>query len=232
MSEMSRRSRVESRAAKSASDAQAERRTNDPVKDAGEPIRANAGVGGIRSTPAADSVQATCTAGMTRSCCSSGVQTCTNDEFALWGPCLDRDGMPLKCDECTGSSCDTAEHHDAGEPPDAGQRDAGRERVDDASVPLDAGQCGPGMVCKPGSLRYCDDSSIAEWTVSTCTAAGQWDPCVATTIPPELDGVGDCTATSFSPESCCSQKHICCQEDEFGLLDAWGSDSCAGLNCP
>jgi hypothetical protein len=40
--------------------------------------------------------EACTTIGATRTCCN-GTQTCTGNEFAAWGPCLDSNGAPVKC---------------------------------------------------------------------------------------------------------------------------------------
>jgi hypothetical protein len=59
--------------------------------------------------------------GSTRSCCTTGTETCTGGaEFPSWGPCLDSKGAPLSCPVgCapgeTGSGCDGGV--DAGPPP-------------------------------------------------------------------------------------------------------------------
>jgi hypothetical protein len=167
-----------------------------------------------------------CSSGMTRVCCGAGKQVCGDGEFPSWGPCQDAAGEPLVCSGCSDPQSEFA--CDAGaQEPDAGQPEP------DAGKPLDAGmECGPGMACKPGSIRYCDASRVAEWTFSTCSTEGQWGECVATTIPAVLDGVGGCSATSYSPESCCPQRMLCCQDGAGGLFDPFGGDDCAALSCP
>lgn len=174
----------------------------------------------------AGSVTASCTAGMARSCCGTGMQICEGVEFVSWGPCLDASGKALQCAQCADQACDAGMTvMDAGVP----ARDAGQ----DAGPRPDAGhECGPGMECRPSSTRYCDESGIAEWTVSTCSEHGKWGACTATSIPPELDGVGDCSATSYSPESCCPQAQLCCQDGFGGLFNPFGSAACDALNCP
>jgi hypothetical protein len=57
----------------------------------------------------------TCTPpGMMRVCCGNGVQTCSNDEFPTWGPCLSASGSVLTC--CIPDELQTC---DGGVPPDA-----------------------------------------------------------------------------------------------------------------
>jgi hypothetical protein len=83
------------------------------------------------------------------------------------------------------------------------------------------------MKCKPGAIRYCDESSIAEWTKSTCDESGQWGPCVETTAP---KGTG-CKPDSYSPEKCCPPLKLCCQDDNGPFVD-FGSGACAAIACP
>jgi hypothetical protein len=87
------------------------------------------------------------------------------------------------------------------------------------------------MVCKPGSIRYCDDPA-AEWTLATCNSSGQWDPCVPTSPPAGAMGMGDCSPINYSPEMCCPGLHLCCQNDPFGPFVDFGSGACADVNCP
>jgi hypothetical protein len=166
------------------------------------------------------------TQGATRACCGSGTQTCSGLEFSTWGPCLDRAGSPLSCNACGpgefGPGCDAGV--DAGKPHDAGS-DSGHP------PPPDAGRCGSGMACKPGSIRYCD-TPLSEWSLATCTASGQWGTCVATTVPAGAVGIGDCSPTDYSPEMCCPQLHLCCQNDPTGPFVDFGSGACAEVSCP
>ena len=87
------------------------------------------------------------------------------------------------------------------------------------------------MECKPGAIRYCDDPA-GEWTMSTCDATGTWGPCLVTTVPDGAIGLGDCSPTDYSPEMCCPQLFLCCQNDPFGAFEDWGSGACAAVSCP
>lgn len=155
--------------------------------------------------------------GVTRICCGRGVQTCAGtSEFPTWGPCLDDGGASIACDCAAGEfGCDAG--IDAGTPPDAG--------TDSGTPPA----CGPGMVCKPGSIRYCDDPA-AEWTQSTCDATGQWLPCVPATIPAAANGAG-CAQDDYAPEMCCAVAVICCQDNPDGPFKDFGSGACAAVDC-
>lgn len=107
--------------------------------------------------------------------------------------------------------------------------DAGSSKTADASPAssdtTNAG-CSAGMVCKPGSIRYCD-SKIAEWTKSTCDAAGNWGPCVETTAP----SGPNCDPNSYSPEKCCPGLELCCQDETNGPFVDYGSGACAAVAC-
>jgi hypothetical protein len=137
--------------------------------------------------------------------------TCKDNEFA-------------NCDGGIDSGVDSGV--DSGRPPtrpDAG-KDGGQQSMPDAG-------CGPGMECKPGAIRYCDDPA-SEWTKSTCDANGMWGPCVAATVPAGAEGLGDCSPTDYSPEMCCGQLSLCCQNDPNGLFEDFGSGACAAVSCP
>jgi hypothetical protein len=83
------------------------------------------------------------------------------------------------------------------------------------------------MVCKPGSIRYCDEPA-AEWTKSTCDATGNWGPCVPTDAPA---GPG-CDKNSYAPEKCCPGLKLCCQDNPGGPFVDFGSGGCAAIACP
>jgi hypothetical protein len=125
------------------------------------------GAGGLGSgTPgaggstggSADGVGDPCTAdGTTRSCCSTGRQTCGGTvEFKMWGPCLDTSGKTVTCTTHGGpAACGTEEF----------------PQSCDASVPVDAGwprvcgagEFGPNCVGDggvPPMPKLCDDESI------------------------------------------------------------------------
>jgi len=158
-------------------------------------------------------------AGTTRQCCGTGVQTCTGVEFPIWGPCVDGLGAEVVC-----TRCDTNEFGpgcDAGAAPDAGTPEP------DAGTPT---ECGPGMECKPGAVRYCDMAG-AEWSQSTCDATGHWPACVPATIPPAANGQG-CAQNDYAPEMCCGPAMICCQDNPDGPFLDFGSGACAAVSCP
>jgi hypothetical protein len=146
--------------------------------------------------------------GSTRKCCGRGIQTCQGNEFAAWGPCVDTNGATVACSTpCAGNETTSCDAGVDSPPPDAG--------------------CGPGMVCKPGAIRYCDVTGT-EWTKSTCQPTGTWGPCVATLAP---KGAG-CTQASFAPEVCCPPLHLCCQDNPGGPWKDWGGGGCAAVGCP
>jgi hypothetical protein len=147
--------------------------------------------------------------------CPCGTQTCSGTaEFLTWGPCLDATGAPAVCPPSLPLP-----------PPPCGTSET--DASCDAAPPPDAG-CGPGMVCKPGAVRYCDEQQISEWTKSTCDPTGNWGPCVPTIAPV---GVG-CSQASFSPEVCCPPLHLCCQNDPNGPWMDWSGGGCAIIKCP
>ena len=159
----------------------------------------------------------------TRTCCGKGVQSCMgDDEFPIWGPCADEEGSPVSC---TGCGEDEFGGCDAGMPPPP---DAGEPPPQDAGEPPD--KCGPGMECKPGSVRYCDMFAL-DWSVADCDATGHWGDCVATTIPAAADGEG-CAQDDYAPELCCGVAKICCQNSANGPFLDYGSGACAAVNCP
>jgi hypothetical protein len=94
-----------------------------------------------------------------------------------------------------------------------------------------SGSCGPGMVCKPGAVRYCDTGGF-DFMASTCTSSGQWGPCVIAPMP-----AGWCEPPgNFSPELCCPPLFLCCQDNPGGPFKDWavpeGSGACAAVSCP
>ena len=151
-----------------------------------------------------------------------------SDEFPVWGPCVDGAGTEIVCSGC---GVDEFRGCDAGTPPppppppqDAG----GPPPPRDAGTP--PGECGPGMECKPGSVRYCDVFGF-EWSESECDATGHWGECVATTIPAAADGAG-CAQDDYAPELCCPIAVICCQDNPSGPFVDFGSGACADISCP
>ncbi len=152
--------------------------------------------------------------GSTRSCCTTGTQTCSGNEFPTWGPCLDSVGGAVTC----ALGCIAGEN---GKGCDGGV-DSG---ADSGGAP--DGGCTPGMVCKPGAIRYCDVTGT-EWTRSACDATGNWGPCLATTAP---NGAG-CVQSSFQPEICCPPLHLCCQDNPGGPWKDWSSGGCVAISCP
>jgi hypothetical protein len=186
------------------------------------------GGGNSRSDAGANTPESCSDVGSTRACCNGGTQTCGgNGEFAAWGPCQNSGGATVSC--TTTCKDDEFGHCDGGMDSgvDSGLPDAGRDSGQDMP---DAG-CGAGMECKPGAIRYCDDPA-AEWTMSTCDPTGTWGPCVLTTVPNGAIGLGDCSPTDYSPEMCCPQLFLCCQNDPFGAFEDWGSGACAAVSCP
>jgi hypothetical protein len=79
--------------------------------------------GGSIVLPDGAMLESCTTIGATRVCCSHGTQTCTGNEFAAWGPCLDSTGALLTCGQ-TGGGCDSPIGCDAsvdtGQPPPDG----------------------------------------------------------------------------------------------------------------
>lgn len=192
---------------------------------------AGAGTGGAGSTddPNVSTQDAPCaTAGTTRQCCGTGVQTCMGVEFPTWGLCVDGLAQEVVCNSCAtnefGPGCD------AGTPPPEPppQQDAGPPPEPDAGVP--PAECGPGMECKPGSVRYCDVAGL-EWSLSTCDSTGHWGTCVATAIPAAANGQG-CAQNDYAPEMCCGPAVICCQDNPGGPFLDFGSGACLAVSCP
>jgi hypothetical protein len=105
---------------------------------------AASGAGHAGSGSSAVGYQVCTVLGATRSCCGSGVQTCTGEvEFANWGPCLDRKGSVVSC------------------PHSCAEDEFGRC---DAGTPLDAGHyCGQeefSPSCDAGMPSLCTDKTI------------------------------------------------------------------------
>jgi hypothetical protein len=164
------------------------------------------GFGSLQDGSVSDAAPAEkCTvAGSTRSCCGTAQQTCMGMEFPVWGPCLDSKGAMVTC----GGPCGLSELHpcDASVPP----------------PPMDAGPCGPGFECIPGSIRWCDNP-IANWSLSTCDQTGHWGNCVAHA------GIPGC-GSNYAPDTCCTSRHLCCQWEVNGPFVDFGG-ACAALSC-
>jgi hypothetical protein len=88
--------------------------------------------------------------GQTRACCAeAGHQTCGgNDEFTMWGPCLDDDGKRVTCTFHDTADCGTAEFSascdgvpDAGGPRVCGEGEFGDACVGDGGLPPKPGLC-------------------------------------------------------------------------------------------
>jgi hypothetical protein len=198
---------------------------------------ASGGVAGAPSTPApgtgaggASGAAMPCeSVGATRPCCDGGTQTCQGEEFPEWGACLDTGGAVLTCTTCLPElgNCD-AGTPDAGTTcvPELGNCDGGVDAGPPPPTP-----CGPGMECKPGSVRYCDIAG-SEWSKAICEASGVWGPCLPIEVPPEVIGHGDCSATDYSPEMCCPPLFWCCQDNPGGPFKDFGSGACAAVACP
>jgi hypothetical protein len=155
--------------------------------------------------------------GSTRSCfCGTGTQACTgaSTEFTtgIWGPCLDGTGATVTSCPVLEAGCGNMNELDAS---------------CDAPPPPPDGGCGPGMICKPGRVRYCDVTGM-EWTKSECDSTGNWGPCLPTIAPV---GAG-CDPASFQPELCCPPLQLCCQDNPGGPWKDWSSGACAAIGCP
>jgi hypothetical protein len=89
--------------------------------------------------------------GATRSCCTGGTQTCSGgQEFATWGPCVDRKGAKLNC----GLTCETNEF---GMCKDAGLPDGGLTcETNEFGMCKDAGLPDGGLTCKDSEFGSCD----------------------------------------------------------------------------
>jgi len=104
------------------------------------------------------------TIGMTRACCTTGMQTCSGaSEFANWGPCLDANGVVLQCggggnDTCLNAEfgCSTSTPRDGG----TGDHCAPGEFGPGCSggPPPPPGPPPPGPPPPPGSL--CADATV------------------------------------------------------------------------
>jgi hypothetical protein len=131
--------------------------------------------------------------GATRVCCGNGTQTCqAPGELLSWGPCLDAQGSALSCAGCGElASCDGGAPTSS--PPDM------------ASAPPTA------CVCKPDSVRWCDENVPGvEWSKQQCTAASTWGPCVSS--PPPAGCAGP---DGYNPV-CCAGLGLCCQDGVNG----------------
>jgi hypothetical protein len=168
--------------------------------------------GSLLGSPTGRGENSRCTIpGATRPCCGTGTQTCEGKEILAWGACsASCDAPPPATPPPSPSS-----KGDAGPPADGGPVNTGGGNV-----------CKAGMDCKPGAIRYCD-TSIAEWSKSTCDASGKWGACVAATAP---SGPG-CSQNSYSPEKCCPGLKLCCQDNPGGPFVDFGSGACAAVLC-
>lgn len=155
--------------------------------------------GGASSSSACD------TPGATRACGSTGTQTCTaSGEIRSWGACV-------------GDTVATPPPPSPAAPPPVA--DAG-----DAGPASQAGACAGG-VCKPGSVRYCDDD-IEDWHLQQkWLAVGQWSACAMATTSPA--GAGP-----IKNKKTCMANKLCCQEDEGAPFVDYGTGACAALGCP
>lgn len=97
------------------------------------------------NTAGAGAAQGCTTPGATRSCCGSGIETCTGGaEFAFWGPCTDTKGVPLvSCNVC-------GPGNEFGPGCDAGV---------DSGPKCGPGEFGPG--CDAGMPKLCTDESVS-----------------------------------------------------------------------
>ena len=104
--------------------------------------------------------------------------------------------------------------------------EAGRGFEVGGAGPGGSGGCAPGMVCKPGAVRWCDSGGF-DFSKSVCSASGQWGACQTSPPPP-----GWCEPPgNFSPELCCPPLKLCCQDNPGGPFIDFGSGACAATQC-